>query len=1341
MFQRTMHVLLGTIFVVSFGIQSAWAVSFGKMDVASKMGEPFYAEVLLRLSDNESLKKTSVELGNAADYRILEVYRNPVLDSVRADIVDDERGARVALSSDAALDEAFFNIILKIRYGRSTHYKKLPVFLDVPSISSGPVVKSPQAKKVLASVDASNIDPTTSAAFATKMPVGAQSSAKEAFDEVDDTAGKAVDSFEPFDNWARTSKYGPMVYGDTITTVAQRLRLDDTFTNKQVMVALFEKNKGQFSKENINLIKAGSYLDVPTSQEVSKFSPKQANQILSEQTKAWKAMQKDSKYAALAEAQRTRYSSRVRIGQAASGTAKHPEVSGMLNAQKVMPLVSKQTKLSSSQASLSVKSLEKNLIEKDAAILALQQKATALEQKLKESKVASVTTPISKSATEAALDAQNKRLELVITRLKDQLEQAKGNISADSPSMGGWMMYALIALALIVLALLTAVLMLMRKDRVHPAEKDTVEDKLVDNQIADAGEEDLDATKQIDVNDLEMPIENTEQAEKSDPSKEMFSEEDLEEIPDLTDEETGEMEPFNAGDAPDPNVNYLEDADVYMRYGMEDEAEEQVRMALKLQADNPEAHAKMVQVQKAKGDDSAMQDAIATAKVTLTGSALLAFETLMSGEDSAFEPSTQEESNVEEGHEDGEDLDIEFTADSSNAEEVKDDFDFDFSDMVQENEEPDEKSKEEEPVSLISGELESVSPDGLEEDVEEFESPLDDELSDLDSVDFGDLDFGETGEVDLGMGTEVVSSDESSQEHDSDLNDYEIDKAKSEAEAEKNATSVELDMDSDDPFAAANEALNKEDKNQAIEDWDLSAFDTVSGEESDPLSLIESEEDSEDASAGIELQELDLSSDLEELGSELEEQSNEVVIDNEEDEVSLDNLNINLDSSELPDDEVADDDINILDAGFDDLDISTTAVDPAEFDLNTDENGLESDSETSAGDLDMDFDLPDLDAEDTALAPEKGDSPLVMNSDSLSEEEINEVDLDSDEEEISLDDLDMDFDLPDLDAEDAALESEKDDSTLVMDSDSLSEDEINEVDLDSDEEEISLDDLDMDFDLPDLDAEDTALAPEKGDSPLVMNSDSLSEEEINEVDLDSDEEEISLDDLDMDFDLPDLDAEDTALESEEDESTFVMDTTSASEDDDDLDIDLTELKIDEVEDNPADFEQSEEDENIDELDLGMDDLDISTTAVDPAEYDFNIESNDSDSNENTDDIFADLDSDMADLEMLKDNNKSKKYILEDDLDKTFILNDVAKNKALLEDSASKKSNHFANIDDALEGASSVSNDPMVDAFSTTEELDGVHKPQDTLSTLGASAELDELMKDLDGLLDEDNNKK
>ncbi len=1200
MFQRTMHVLLGTTFVVLLGIQGAWAVSFGKVDVASKMGEPFYAEVPLRLNDSETLRKTSVELGSAADYRILEVYRNPVLDSIRTDIVDDERGVRVTLSSAAAIDEAFFNVVLKVRYGRSTHYKKVPVFLDIPSVTA--TAQAP--KKPLVAVNTATVDPTSSSAFTSKVPEGKTLDKKEAFEDIVEPEPEAsASNFNAYDGWARTAKYGPMVYGDTITTVAKRLRLDDTFTNKQVMVALFEKNRSQFSNDNINLIKAGSYLDVPTAEEVAVITPSAAKQFLSQQTKAWRAMQKQPKFAAIAEAQRNRYSSRVRIGHTATGTASQPVYAPEMNKPTVaMPAnddsgtdVNKQGVSNpmgeANSSNMAVKVLEKKLIQKDEAFAALQKKLAEVESKFVDAQSnpgaagGVKATPPEMSADSAALEAQNKRLELVITRLKAQLDKAKTNVSSSvDSSMADWMLYALIALGAIVLALLVAVFLLMRKGREHPAASDPMlEEDFDDETVANST---LDATKVMNADEFEMPAAVPSFAEDSsaEEAADLFGTSgDLEEIPDLTDEETGEIEPFNADEAPDPNVNYLEDADVYLRYGMEDEAEQQVRMALKLEADNPEAHVKMVKVQKAKGDGTALNEAIATAKVALTGNALAVFETAISDEDSILQQSendvtledlpahvAEEKTNVndinigginfDESADDGE-IDFDFS-DIGKGKEVAEniavdtesqgddlpdlDVDFDIADLG-DGEDANETPTEEESGSLMNGKLDEIGVEGTEEsDIEEFVDSIgqglksntlddDDELLGIDSINFGDMDLGETAEVQLGEGTQLVSTDGSDLDMVEGLNNFELDKLKNETEAEKNATAVVIDDESTDPFLDANQALKEKDESEAGEDWDVESIGLLAGEKEDELSLIDEQKE-------------------------------------------------------------------------------------------------------------------------------------VLNADGT----VN----------IELDDLEMDFDLPDLDADIDTTSDDESDATFIMDAGDAATDADSEQDDDSGLSDVSLGDLGVD------------------------TKSSLEDSGLVDLGVISDDEN---DDLSL------LDA---GIES------------------------------------------------LDSLDTGLDDLDISTTTVDPVRFGLDDEGTDLDIsmvvdvNESEQDLLADLDADLSELEMHEEsiltdvNEFASEASIEDlnidvqgtsdvmfdeadDLDKTFVLNDVEKNKEMLGEGEKESLHHFDNIDDALSGASSVTDDPMLEPGGITQELENIHTQDPVpLDTISASDELDNLLKDLDGLLDE-----
>ena len=76
------------------------------------------------------------------------------------------------------------------------------------------------------------------------------------------------------------------------------------------MAALFEKNRSRFAEDNLNLPRDGVYLDAPTAAEVERNTPDQALAIVQDHNRRWKELTRQPRYAAIAEAQKNRYSRR-----------------------------------------------------------------------------------------------------------------------------------------------------------------------------------------------------------------------------------------------------------------------------------------------------------------------------------------------------------------------------------------------------------------------------------------------------------------------------------------------------------------------------------------------------------------------------------------------------------------------------------------------------------------------------------------------------------------------------------------------------------------------------------------------------------------------------------------------------------------------------------------------------------------------------------------------------------------------------------------------------------------------------------------------------------------------
>jgi len=636
----------GVLLVCVSGVTQA--ASLGKIEVTTPLGKPLYAEVPLQLKSNELASKVFIEIAAPADYKIFEVYRDPVLNSIRADVASDTRGARVKLTSRVALQSPFFNLVLKVRYGRVSHFKKYAVFLDAakPIARIANQTPVPHAE-VIPSVEAHTRKPAS---------VSAESAGQVLITKQDVLAATDMQAAQHptvYQGWARTEKYGPIVRGDSLSIVAQRLRVDQRYSSSQIMVGLFEKNKTSFNQNNLNLIKANSFLQVPSAEEVEQHSKSEAYRIILEHRKAWK---NEPRYAAESEVQRQRYSPRVGMGERAEGQVDASNTqqkniqndAGSVAASLTQDLLKPEKTLQSNQikpaaAIEAVASEEANVAvasvspkfkvlmqaqnETNQLLKALQQKNEQLQQQLIANKgsVDALNAKVDEGAA-AASNARVEKLELLMTRLQAELEKQTRQPAKATVERLDWVTWALLSLLIIMLGVIA---MLMRKEPVHPS---TVEHDVAQGTTASDHETEPAVTTgpEAAVDDLEEAVEKEVDAIETDDQEvslakatgtfdalAVFTDE-------LSDTDTAELEPFDvdAKQELDPNVDYVSEADVYIRYGMDEEALQQLDMALRLNPEHAEAHLKKVEVLHSGEDKQAFIAAFSAATLVLGATAL-----------------------------------------------------------------------------------------------------------------------------------------------------------------------------------------------------------------------------------------------------------------------------------------------------------------------------------------------------------------------------------------------------------------------------------------------------------------------------------------------------------------------------------------------------------------------------------------------------------------------------------------------------------------------------------------------------------------------------------------------
>jgi len=242
------------IVLLTFFATDIFAVGFEQAKLHSHLGEPLNIHIPLVLADGEKLAQSNVALASPHEYKILEQLLPQSYYSLRLDVEKPESASPVAVvSSTYAIDETILVIVLKVQRGRGIFYKKVQFFLD--ALPNVPVKKE---KTWINTADS-----------------------KVSFSEPNMKNMPNIQSKMSLNSgWARRDSYGPVQYGDSLSEIAYRLRRDKRWSNHQIMLALFAKNPEAFNQKNINQLKKGSFLRVPSGEEVKGFlASEQASQL------------------------------------------------------------------------------------------------------------------------------------------------------------------------------------------------------------------------------------------------------------------------------------------------------------------------------------------------------------------------------------------------------------------------------------------------------------------------------------------------------------------------------------------------------------------------------------------------------------------------------------------------------------------------------------------------------------------------------------------------------------------------------------------------------------------------------------------------------------------------------------------------------------------------------------------------------------------------------------------------------------------------------------------------------------------------------------------------------
>jgi pilus assembly protein FimV len=255
---------------------AAQALGLGEIHLDSALNEPLAANIDIVGATAEDLAGITASIANQETFEHFEVDRLAFLSTVVFKISHDSRGRAVlAIRSTEACTEPLLNMLVDVRWRGGELIRQYTLLLDPPGFPSAGSVARAVAVAPATDTAPVSVRPAVSEALI-ESPMSTVDVAR-ASEKASTAAGEPAPR--------KTVRVGAKA---TLRGVAWRVGSRSDAALKRMMIAIFRANPNAF-EGNINRLRRGAVLTIPSATEVSAISVADANREVKAQMQAWHA--------------------------------------------------------------------------------------------------------------------------------------------------------------------------------------------------------------------------------------------------------------------------------------------------------------------------------------------------------------------------------------------------------------------------------------------------------------------------------------------------------------------------------------------------------------------------------------------------------------------------------------------------------------------------------------------------------------------------------------------------------------------------------------------------------------------------------------------------------------------------------------------------------------------------------------------------------------------------------------------------------------------------------------------------------------------------------------------
>jgi len=390
-----------------------FTLGLGEIEVSTALNQELNAEIELLSAAPEDVETLIVKLASRDEFVRAGIDRPYMLNSLKfiAEMRDGVPFIRV--TSDKPIREPFLSFLVEVDWPKGHMMREYTILLDPPVFmgQQAPAQRDmmrPAAMEASPPVDSRATEPQSNSGFRPAV-MGSAATTMSAAAVPSEQTTQAQTPYQSAPAYSQTYYQSPGGYriqqGDTLWSLADSMRPDQSVTIEQMMLAMLRSNPEAFINENVNGLKRGYILRIPDRDDIVTMSQAEAVALVREQNALWReyyqavaggesssAMDRDTEHGAGAELDESG-DSRLEIVATGSGTSasgmKDPTQmsSGELRAELALTRESLETeRVEKEELNQRVVSLEgqvdrmKSLLTlEDSDLAEMQQAATPVE--------------------------------------------------------------------------------------------------------------------------------------------------------------------------------------------------------------------------------------------------------------------------------------------------------------------------------------------------------------------------------------------------------------------------------------------------------------------------------------------------------------------------------------------------------------------------------------------------------------------------------------------------------------------------------------------------------------------------------------------------------------------------------------------------------------------------------------------------------------------------------------------------------------------------------------------------------------------------------------------------